>query len=109
MPRVQLHCPSLKKTVDDHVIGAHQTPGSVKQAVRIALGIKYAALFTPEAKPITDPKSLDEGSRILVAATEDEKMLPDAAPGWVIYEGEETNDIHQDSEVYGQDWEVSLR
>jgi hypothetical protein len=107
MPCVQLNCPSTKKTVDGFVIGAHQSPAAVVQAVRIELGLKYAALFTPEAKPIPDPKSLDEGSRILVAATEDEKMLPDAAPGWVMYEGEEVDDLHQDSGVYGQDWEVS--
>jgi hypothetical protein len=105
MPNVQLHCPSTKQTIDVHVIGAHQTPAAVVKAVQLALGLKYAALYTPEAKPIADPKTLDEGSRVLVAAGEDEKMLPDAAPGWVRYEGEEGADVDQDSDVDESDIE----
>jgi hypothetical protein len=107
MPTVQLHCPSLNKTVDGHFIGAHQTPEAVRTAVRNKLGLTYAALFTTEAKPITDPKTLEEKSRVLVAARQDEKILPDAAQGWVLYNGEEGGNVDQDSEVYDQKWEVS--
>jgi hypothetical protein len=94
-------------TVDDHMIGSAMSPAAAVTAVRVKLGLKYAALFTPEAKPIADPKTLEEGSRILVAASADEKMLPDAPQGWVLYEGEEGEDVDQDSDVYDQAWEVS--
>ena len=107
MPKVQLHCPSTKKTVDSFFIGDHLNPLDVVKAVRIALGLKYAALFNSDAKHIADPKSLENGSQILVAASEDEEMLPDAAPGSVIYEGEEKHDLQPDCDVYGVDWEVS--
>jgi hypothetical protein len=107
MPRVQLHCPSTGMTVDDHMIGSAMSPAAAVTAVRVKLGLRHAVLFTPEAKPIADPKTLEEGSRILVAASADENMLPDAPQGWVFYEGEEGEDVDQDSDVYDQAWEVS--
>jgi hypothetical protein len=108
MPKVQLHCPSTKKTVDGFFIGDQSTPTAVIQAVRIELSINYAALFTSETKPIADPKTLEDGSRVLVAASQGEKMLPDAPSAWVFYDGEEAEDIHPDSDVYGLEWEVSI-
>jgi hypothetical protein len=106
MPTVKLYCPTTKQS-SELLITAHQTPPSVALAVRNKLGLKYAALFDTEAKPIADPKTLEEGSRVLVAVSENDKILPDAAPGWVMYEGEEGEDLNQDCDIYGQDWKVS--
>lgn len=108
MGRVQLYCPSTNRTIDDFVIGAFQQPEQVLQGVRLALDIKHAALFTVEAKPIPDPHSLHEDQRVLVAASQDEKMLPDAPYGYVRYDGEEMGDIDQDVEGYGLDWQVLI-
>jgi hypothetical protein len=107
MGRIQLHCPTNKKTIDGFVIGAYQTPEQVLQGVRLALGIKYAALYTVEAKHVTDPQALQEDQLVLVATTEAEKMLPDAPYGYVLYDGEEGEGIDPDVEGYGQEWEVS--
>ncbi|USP81580.1 uncharacterized protein yc1106_08854 [Curvularia clavata] len=105
MGRVQLYCPSTNKTIDDFVIGAYQSPGQVLQGVRLALDIKHAALYTIEAKPISDPHSLQEDQRVLVATSKDEIMLPDAPYGYVRYDGEEMGDIDPDLEGYGLDWQ----
>jgi hypothetical protein len=106
MGRVQLYCPSNKKTVDGFVIGVYQKPEQVLQGVRLALDIKYAALYTIEAKHVTDPHTLQEDERVLVAASRDETMLPDALGGYILYDGEEREDVNPDIEGYGQDWEV---
>lgn len=108
MGRIQLYCPSLKKTVDGFVIGAYQNLDQVLQGVRLALGIKYAALYTIDAKPINKPSTLQEDQRVLVAATEKETMLPDAPLEWVLYDGEEGDDVDPDTEGYGQEWDVSI-
>jgi hypothetical protein len=55
MGQVQLYCPSKKKTVDNFVFGAFQNLDQVLQGVRLALDIKYAALYTVEARPIYEP------------------------------------------------------
>lgn len=108
MGRVQLYCPSNKKTVDGFVIGAYQKPEQVLQGVRLALDIKYAALYTVGAKQVGDPHSLQEDQRVLVAASQTEKMLPDAPYGCVMYDGEEGEEVDPDVEGYGQEWDVSL-
>ncbi|RMZ74627.1 hypothetical protein GMOD_00003688 [Pyrenophora seminiperda CCB06] len=100
-----LYCPSKKKTVNDFVIGAYQLPEQVLQGVRLALNIKYAALYTVNAKAIGDPHSLQEDQRVLVAAHATEKMLPDAPYGFVLYDGEEGGDVDPDTEGYGQAWD----
>ncbi|KAI5371543.1 hypothetical protein J4E82_009780 [Alternaria postmessia] len=103
MGQVQLYCPSKKKTVDNFVFGAFQNLDQVLQGVRLALDIKYAALYTVEARPIYEPSALEDDQRILVAASAEETMLPDAPPGWVLYHGEEGDDVDPDTEGYGQD------
>jgi hypothetical protein len=35
-------------------------------------------------------------------------MLPDAPPEWVLYDGEEGDDVDPDIEGYGQEWDVSI-
>ena len=109
MGRVQLYCPSTKKTVDGFVIGAFQNLEQVLQGVRLALDIKYAALYTIEAKPINERSTLEDDERLLIAASEEETMLPDAPPEWVLYDGEEGDDVDPDIEGYGQEWDVSIR
>lgn len=109
MGRVQLYCPSTKKTVDGFVIGAFQNLEQVLQGVRLALDIKYAALYTIEAKPINGPSTLEDDERLLIAASEEETMLPDAPSEWVLYDGEEGDDVDPDIEGYGQEWDVSIR
>ncbi|KAE8837394.1 hypothetical protein PTNB85_04729 [Pyrenophora teres f. teres] len=105
MGRVQLYCPSNKKTVDGFVIGAYQKPEQVLQGVRLALGIKHAALYTVDAKAVGDPHSLQEDQRVLVAARETEKMLPDAPYSYVLYDGEEGEDVGPDTEGCEQEWD----
>jgi hypothetical protein len=100
----QLHCPSNRRTVDGFVVTPHQTNDRILQAVRLALGINYAALYTTEGKYITDLRNCQDGLRILVAATTEEEMLPDAPIGFVIYNGEEGDDLDPDTEGYGQEW-----
>lgn len=96
-----------KETVDNFVFGAFQNLDQVLQGVRLALDIKYAALYTVEARPIYEPSALEDDQRILVAASAEETMLPDAPPGWVLYHGEEGDDVDPDTEGYGQEWGVS--
>ncbi|CAN9090202.1 unnamed protein product [Alternaria alternata] len=106
MGQVQLYCPSKKKTVDNFVFGAFQNLDQVLQGVRLALDIKYAALYTVEARPIYEPSALEDDQRILVAASAEVTMLPDAPPGWVLYHGEEGDDVDPDTEGYGQEWDT---
>lgn len=107
MCRVQLHCPSTSKTLDNFVIGAYQKPEQVLQGVRLALDLKFAALYTVDAKPISDPsKTLQDDERVLVATSATEIMLPDAAYGYAMYAGEEGEDVDIDVEGYGMDWQV---
>ncbi|KAG9188982.1 hypothetical protein G6011_05850 [Alternaria panax] len=106
MGQVKLYFPSTKKTVDNFIIGAFQNLDQVLQGVRLALGIKYAALYTTDAKPIYEPGSLDNDDRVLVAASAKETMLPDAPPEWVLYDGEEGDDVDPNTEGYGQEWDT---
>ena len=108
MRRIRLYCPSTKRTIDGFVVSAFQTLDQVLQGVRLALDIKYAALYTIEAKPINEPSALQEDQRVLVAMTEKEVMLPDAPPDWVLYDGEEGDDFNPDIDGFGQDWDVSI-
>ncbi|KAJ6198810.1 hypothetical protein J3E72DRAFT_187912 [Bipolaris maydis] len=97
MCRIQLHCPSTSKTLDNFVIGAYQKPEQVLQGVRLALDLKFAALYTTDAKPISDPsKTLQDDERVLVAASATETMLPDAVYGYAMYAGEEGDDVDMD-------------
>jgi hypothetical protein len=110
MVRIQLHCPSTNKTVDGFIIGgAFPKLDQILPGVRIALDIKYAALYTTEAKPMNEPSSLQDDQRVLVAASADEIMLPDSPREWVLYDGEEGDDVDPDAESYGIGWEVSIQ
>jgi len=109
MVNVQLHCPSTKKTVEDFFITPFQSLEQVLPSVRLALNIKYAAIYTIEAKPITEPSTLQEDQRVLVAASASEIMLPDSPSEWVLYDGEEGDDVDMGVECYGLQWVVSIR
>ncbi|KAF1845512.1 uncharacterized protein K460DRAFT_416765 [Cucurbitaria berberidis CBS 394.84] len=102
---VQLHCPSSKKTVDNFVISPFQMHEQVLQGIRLRLGINHAALYTVDAKHITNLESLQDDQRILVAATPSEHMLPDAPPDFVLYDGEEGEDVNPEIDGFGQPWE----
>ncbi|KAI4950107.1 hypothetical protein J4E91_004763 [Alternaria rosae] len=105
MVRVQLHCPSTKKTVDDFVVSPFTTLEQVLPSVRLALDLKYAAIYTTEAKPITEPSNLQEDQRVLVAASATEIILPDSPSESVLYDGEEGDDVDPDVECYGLGWD----
>lgn len=92
--------------MDHFVISPYATNEQVLKGVRLAFNIKYAALYTVNAKPVTDVQSLQEDQRILVAAASTERMLPDAPPGFVLYDGEEGDSVDPDVEGYGQEWDV---
>lgn len=108
MVRVQLHCPSTKKIVEDFIVTSFQTLEQILPSVRLALDIKYAAIYTTEAKPINDPSTLQEDQWILVAASTTEVMLPDAPCEWVLYDGEEGDDVDPDVEGFGLPWDVRI-
>jgi hypothetical protein len=50
---VQLHCPSLKRTVDNYVVSPFQSNDQVFQSIRVALKIPHVTLYTVDAKPLT--------------------------------------------------------
>lgn len=102
---IQLHCPSRKRTIDNFVISPFQSNDQILQGIRIALQIPYAGLYTVDAKAITKFDSLQEDQRVLVAAAADERMLPDSPPDFVLYDGQEGDDIDPDLDGYGQSWE----
>ncbi|KAH7383177.1 hypothetical protein BKA66DRAFT_559538 [Pyrenochaeta sp. MPI-SDFR-AT-0127] len=102
---VQIHCPSTGQTVDNFIISPFQTHDQVLQGVRLRFDISYAALYTVDAKPISNAQSLQEDQRVLVAAKELEHMLPDAPAGFALYDGEEGDHVDADVEGFGQDWE----
>ena len=108
MVNVQLHCPSTKKTVEDFYITPFQTLEQVLPSVRLALNLKYAKIYTTDAKPITEPSTLQEDQRVLVAASATEVMLPDSPSEWVLYDGEEGDDVDVNVDCYGLGWEVSI-
>ena len=109
MVNVQLYCPSTKKTVEGFFVTPFQTLEQVLPSVRLALNLKYAAIYTIEAKPITEPSTLQEDQRVLVAASASETMLPDSPSEWVLYDGEEGDDVGMNVECYGLEWIVSIR
>lgn len=88
------------------MVAPYATNEQILQGVRLALNIKHAALYTIGAKPVTDAHSLQEDQRVLVAAAPAEQMLPDAPPGFVLYNGEEGDEVDPDVEGAGQGWEV---
>ena len=106
---IQLHCPSTNKTASGFVISPFQTTDQILQGIRLCLGIPFAALYTVDAKHVSDPHSFDDEQRVLVAAHAEEKMLPDAPGGYVLYAGEERAKLNLDGEGEGdeQAWEVS--
>jgi len=108
MVNVQLHCPSTKKTVEDFFITPFQSLEQVLPSVRLAFDIKYAALYTTEAKRIMDSSTLREDQRVLVAASASETMLPDSPSEWVLYDGEEGDDVDPYVECFGLPWDVSI-
>jgi hypothetical protein len=102
---VQLHCPSLKRTVDNYVVSPFQSNDQVFQSIRVALQIPHVTLYTVDAKPLTKLDTIQEGQRILVAAATSERMLPDSPYEYEYYDGQEGDDVDPDSEGYGQSWE----
>ncbi|CAO2655999.1 Nn.00g048020.m01.CDS01 [Neocucurbitaria sp. VM-36] len=102
---VQLHCPSTRQSVDNFVVSPFQTHEQVMQGIRLRLGINHAALYTVDAKHITNLESLQEDQRILVAASSLERMLPDAPSGFALYDGEEGEVVDPAVEGFGQPWD----
>jgi hypothetical protein len=103
---IQLHCPSTKRTVDKFVISPFQTNEQIFSSIRLAFEIPHAALYTVDAKPITKLDSVQDDQRILVAASREERMLPDSLPGFEYYEGQEGNEVDLDLAGYGQTWDT---
>jgi hypothetical protein len=103
---IQLHCPSTKRTVGNFVISPFQTNEQIFHSIRLAFEIPYAALYTVDAKAITKLDSVQDDQRILVAASREERMLPDSLPGFEFYDGQEGNDVDLDLDGYGQSWET---
>jgi hypothetical protein len=102
---VQLHCPSLKRTIDHFVVSPFQSHDQVYQGIRIALRIPHVTLYTVDAKPLTKLDTIQEGQRILVAAASSERMLPDSPPEFEYYDGQEGDDVNPDLDGSGQSWE----
>jgi hypothetical protein len=102
---IQLYCPSNRRTVDGFVISPYQANDQVVQAARLALQIKHADLYTVDGKHITGVELIENEQRVLVAATPNEHMLPDAPSGFLQYNGEEAEDVNPDIDVFGQPWE----
>lgn len=105
---VQLHCPSTNATVDNFVITPYQAFDQVIQGVRLAFESKHAALYTVDAKCIVSVETIHDDQRILVAVSRSERILPDAPPSYVLYDGEEGDDVDPNVEGFGQPWEVSI-
>jgi hypothetical protein len=103
---IQLHCPSTKRTVDKFVISPFQTNEQIFSSIRLAFEIPHATLYTVDAKPITKLDSVQDDQRILVAASREERMLPDSLPGFEYYEGQEGNEVDLDLAGYGQTWDT---
>jgi hypothetical protein len=87
--RIQLYCPSLKRTVDDYVITPFQSADQIYQGIRLALTISSATLYTTDAKPLTKLDTIQNDQRILVAASPKEVMLPDSPAEFEGYDGQE--------------------
>jgi hypothetical protein len=86
---IQLHCPSTNRTVDGFVISPFQSPDQIYQGIRLALQIPHAVLYTIDAKPLTKLDALQEDQRILVAASDNETMLPDSPLEYEFYDGQD--------------------
>ncbi|KAH9864087.1 hypothetical protein J1614_010020 [Plenodomus biglobosus] len=105
---ISLYAPTTKLTVSDLVISPYQSLDQVLPGVRLAVNSKYAALYTVDAKPIASVEALEDGQRVLVAVTKGEIMLPDAAAGFVVYSGEERDDVGVEVEGGWGDWDVTI-
>ncbi|KAH7068634.1 hypothetical protein FB567DRAFT_634340 [Paraphoma chrysanthemicola] len=103
--QIQLHCPSTKATVDTFIISPYHSPEQTYKAIRLALAIPHASLYTIEAVPITKLDAIQDGQRVLVAAAPQEHMLPDSPPEYEFYTGEEADDVDPDLEGYGLEWD----
>lgn len=97
---ITLHCPSRDLTIPTFVITPFQKQDQILKGIRLTLDIPFASLYTIDAKHIADPHNVQDGQRILVAASKDEEVLPDAPRGWEVYLGEEGADELE--------WEVRL-
>jgi hypothetical protein len=86
---IQLHCPSLKRTVDGYVITPFQSADQILQGTRLALSISHASLYNTDAKPLTKLDTIQDDQRILVAASPKEVMLPDSLAEFEFYDGQE--------------------
>jgi hypothetical protein len=102
---IQLHCPSLKRTIDSFVVSPFQSNDQIYQGIRVALQISHVTLYTVDAKPLTKLDTIQEGQRILVATAPSERMLPDSPSEYEYYDGQEGDDVNPDLDVYGQSWE----
>ncbi|KAF2849909.1 hypothetical protein T440DRAFT_451629 [Plenodomus tracheiphilus IPT5] len=102
---ISLYTPVTKLTVPDLVISPYQTFDQVLQGVRLAINSKYAALYTVDAKSIASVEALEDDQRVLVAVSKEEVMLPDAVAGFVVYCGEEGDDVGVEVEGGWGDWD----
>jgi hypothetical protein len=92
---IQLHCPSLKRTVDGYVITPFQSADQILQGIRLALSIPHASLYTTDARPLTKLDTIQNDQRILVAASSKEVMLPDSLAEFEGYDGQELDGEEQ--------------
>ncbi|KAI8935251.1 hypothetical protein NX059_007840 [Plenodomus lindquistii] len=102
---ISLYVPTTKLTVPQIVISPYQTIEQVLQGVRLAVNSKYAALYTVDARPIASVDVLEDEQRVLVAVSKSEVMLPDAVAGFVVYCGEEGDDVGVEVEGGWGDWD----
>ena len=96
---IHLHCPTTNHTVPSFTISPYHSPEQIHQAIRLALKIPHASLYTTSAKPITKLDSIQDSQRVLVAASEDEVMLPDSPVASEFYYGQEEGDVDPDLDL----------
>ncbi|KAH8725152.1 hypothetical protein GQ44DRAFT_239964 [Phaeosphaeriaceae sp. PMI808] len=102
---IELYCPSNGQKLEDFVISPFHTFDQVLGRISRSLKLKYVALYTDDAKPITKLSSIPEGERIIVAVTEEERILPDSKYEFEFYEGQEGEDVDPDLDCYLQPWD----
>ncbi|CBY01745.1 hypothetical protein IAQ61_010022 [Plenodomus lingam] len=102
---ISLYAPSTKLNVPDLVVSPYQTFEQVLQGVRLAVNSKHAALYTIDAKPIVSVETLKDDQRVLVAVAKSEIMLPDAPVGFIVYCGEERDDVGVEVEGGWGEWD----
>jgi hypothetical protein len=105
MKTIKVHCPSNDKT-ESFSIAPYQSQDQVLQSIRLQLGIPYAAAYDKQAKPIKDLQKCTTDQCILIAAAANEVMQPYAPRNAIMYNGEESEDVDDEVDGYGMDWEV---